>query len=392
MDKKKYEKTNYPNIYKNKENKTYAIDISLGYDNITGKRIRTTRTGLKTEKEAKELLKKITLDDKLKKDLINKLTFDQAYEKFLYHYEYEKKVAVNTLKKRRLLYKNYFKPFFKNVKLDKINKKDGVDFQKFLLKKDTISDRSRHDIFTILITFFKWCVKNDYISTSPLYGIDNFSFKEKKMEFYTPEEFNKLISELDNEYNLTKQISIASSALFCRLMFFLGTRAGETQAIQIKDINFENKSISINKSAHFEVGKGTVIGSTKTPSSIRTLYTSNTFLNYVQIYINEIEKTFNIKLNGENYLFFNYYDNKLYNIESLRHIIQHAMDQAGLKRIRLHDFRHSHTALLMSQGEELYYIQQELGHKKYDTTVNIYGHLDEKKKRSVAEKIEKFII
>ena len=91
MDKKKYEKTNYPNIYKNKENKTYAIDISLGYDNITGKRIRTTRTGIKTEKEAKNLLKKLTINDKLKKDLINKLTFDQAFEKYLYYYEFEKK-------------------------------------------------------------------------------------------------------------------------------------------------------------------------------------------------------------------------------------------------------------------------------------------------------------
>lgn len=392
MDKKKYDKTNYPNIYRNKENKTYAIDISLGYDNITGKRVRTTRTGIKTEKEAKNLLKKITLDDRLKKDLINKLTFDQAYEKFLYHYEFEKKVAVNTLKKRRLFYKNYFQPFFNNVKLEKIKKQNGIEFQKRLLEKDTISDRTRYDIFAVLITFFKWCVKNDYISTSPLFGIDNFSFKEKKMKFYTPETFDKLVLELDKEYKETKRISVIASALLCRLMFFLGTRAGETQALQIKDINFKNKSISINKSAHFEVGKGTVIGSTKTSSSIRTLYTSEVLLNYIQAYIDEIEQLFSIKLTDENYLFFNYYDNRLYNIESLRHLIQHAMDRANLKRIRLHDFRHSHTALLMSQGEELYYIQQELGHKKYDTTVNIYGHLDEKKKRSVAEKIEKFIV
>lgn len=56
MDKKKYIKTKYPNIYKNVENGTYAVDLSLGY-NYKGKRIRTTRTGLKTEKEAKELIK-----------------------------------------------------------------------------------------------------------------------------------------------------------------------------------------------------------------------------------------------------------------------------------------------------------------------------------------------
>lgn len=392
MDKKKYEKTNYPNIYKNKENKTYAIDLSLGYDNITGKRIRTTRTGIKTEKEAKELLKKLTINDKLKKDLINKLTFDQAFEKYLYYYEFEKKAAVNTIKKRKLFFINYYQSFFNNMKLDKIKKQNGLDFQQTLINKETINDRSRREIFGHLASFFKWCVKRDFISHNPLNGIENFTYKEREMKFYTIEEFNQFINYCDNKYKQTQNIITLASTLLCRLMFFLGTRAGETQALQIKDFDFEQNAIVINKSAHFEVGKGTVIGKTKTTSSNRTLYTSTALMNYVKDYIQTLENTFNIKLSKESYLFFNYYDNKIYNIETLRHEINKLMKEAGVKQIRLHDFRHSHTALLMSQGEELYYIQRELGHSNYNTTVNTYGHLDEKKKRSVAEKIEKFII
>lgn len=392
MDKKKYEKTNYPNIYKNKENKTYAIDLSLGYDNITGKRIRTTRTGIKTEKEAKELLKKLTINDKLKKDLINKLTFDQAFEKYLYYYEFEKKAAVNTIKKRKLFFINYYQSFFNNMKLDKIKKQNGLDFQQTLINKETINDRSRREIFGHLASFFKWCVKRDFISHNPLNGIENFTYKEREMKFYTIEEFNQFINYCDNKYKQTQNIITLASTLLCRLMFFLGTRAGETQALQIKDFDFEQNAIVINKSAHFEVGKGTVIGKTKTISSNRTLYTSKALMNYVKDFIQVLENTFNIKLSKESYLFFNYYDNKIYNIETLRHEINKLMKEAGVKQIRLHDFRHSHTALLMSQGEELYYIQRELGHSNYNTTVNTYGHLDEKKKRSVAEKIEKFII
>ncbi len=392
MDKKKYEKTNYPNIYKNKENKTYAIDISLGYDNITGKRIRTTRTGIKTEKEAKNLLKKLTINDKLKKDLINKLTFDQAFEKYLYYYEFEKKAAVNTIKKRKIFFKNYYQPFFNNMRLDKIKKQNGLDFQQMLINKENINDRSRREIFGHLTSFLKWCVKRDFISFNPLSGIENFSYTEKEMKFYTIEEFNQFINYCDNKYKESQNIITLVSTLLCRLMFFLGTRAGETQALQIKDFDFEQNTILINKSAHFEVGKGTVIGKTKTISSNRKLYTSTPLINYVKNYIKEIEKIFNIKLLADSYLFFNYYDNKLYNVETLRHEINKLMKEAGVKQIRLHDFRHSHTALLMSQGEELYYIQRELGHSNYNTTVNTYGHLDEKKKRSVAEKIEKFIV
>lgn len=391
MDKKKYEKTNYPNIYKNIENKTYAIDLSLGYDNITGKRIRTTRTGIKTEKEAKELLKKITMDDKLKKDLINKLTFDQAYEKYLYYYKYEKKAAVNTIKKRKIFFKNYYQSFFNNMRLDKITKQNGLEFQKMLIEKDSINDRSRNEIFKHLISFFKWCVNRDFISHNPLNGIQNFTYKEREMSFYTIDEFNRFIKYADDKYKETKNLVTLASTLLCRIMFFLGTRAGETQALQVKDFDFEQNTVTINKSAHFEVGKGTVIGKTKTLSSNRKLYTSKPLMNHIKDYISEIESTFNIKLSEEDYLFFNHYDHNMYNIETLRHEVDKLMQEAGVKKIRLHDFRHSHSALLMSQGEELYYIQRELGHSNYNTTVNIYGHLDEKKKRSVAEKIEKFI-
>ena len=60
MKKSDYEKTKYPNIFKHKTNGTYAIDISLGYDS-RGKRIRTTRSGIKKEKEAREILQNIKL-------------------------------------------------------------------------------------------------------------------------------------------------------------------------------------------------------------------------------------------------------------------------------------------------------------------------------------------
>lgn len=390
MDKKKYEKTKYPNIYKNKENKTYAIDLSLGYDNITGKRVRTTRTGIESEKAAKELLKKLTSDEKIKNDIVNCNYFNETFEKYLYSCEFEKKLAYNTIKKRIGFYNSYFKDFFQNVKLNKLVKKNGVEFQQYLLQKN-ISDRTRSDIYSLLIMFINWCVNNDYLVKNPFKGIENFSYEDKKMDFYTIEEFQQLIDYMNDKYMKNKDHITLVASLFCYLLFFLGTRAGETQALKDEDIDYKEYTIDINKSIYFKKGTGNVEGKTKTLSSKRKLYTSKKLIDKIIDYKNILKKDYGLSLSKDNYIFTNPLTSELYNIETVRHEINKCMDEAGVKHIRLHDFRHSHTALLMSQGEELYYIQKDLGHSRYDITADIYGHIEEKKKKSVASKLEEFI-
>lgn len=390
MDKKKYEKTKYPNIFKNIDNGTYAIDLSLGYNNITGKRVRTTRTGIKTEKEAKELLKKLTSDEKIKNDIVSNVYFNEMFEKYLYSCEYEKKLAYNTIKKRTGFYNSYFKDFFQNVKLNKLVKKNGVEFQQYLLKKD-ISDRTRSDIYSLLIMFINWCVNNDYLVKNPFRGIENFSYEDKKMDFYTIEEFQQLINYMNEKYNKYNDYITLVASLFCYFLFFLGTRAGETQGIKDRDIDYKECTIEINKSIYFKKGTGNVEGKTKTLSSRRKLYTSKKLIDKIINYKNILKKEYGLSLSKSNYIFTNPLTSELYNIETIRHEINKCMEEAGVKHIRLHDFRHSHTALLMSQGEELYYIQKDLGHSRYDITANIYGHIEEKKKKSVANKLEEFI-
>lgn len=390
MDKKKYVKTNYPNIYKSKHNGTYAIDLSLGYDNITGKRVRTTRTGIESEKAAKELLKKLTSDEKIKNDIVNCNYFNETFEKYLYSCEFEKKLAYNTIKKRIGFYNSYFKDFFQNVKLNKLVKKNGVEFQQYLLQKN-ISDRTRSDIYSLLIMFINWCVNNDYLVKNPFKGIENFSYEDKKMDFYTIEEFQQLIDYMNDKYMKNKDHITLVASLFCYLLFFLGTRAGETQALKDEDIDYKEYTIEINKSIYFKKGTGNVEGKTKTLSSKRKLYTSKKLIDKIIDYKNILKKDYGLSLSKDNYIFTNPLTSELYNIEAVRHEINKCMDEAGVKHIRLHDFRHSHTALLMSQGEELYYIQKDLGHSRYDITADIYGHIEEKKKKSVASKLEEFI-
>ena len=79
MNLKIYEKTKYNNIYKHRKNGTYAVDLSLGY-NSTGKRIRTTKTGFLTEKEAKLFLNSQDEKNKTKNLIVNKIKFKDLLE------------------------------------------------------------------------------------------------------------------------------------------------------------------------------------------------------------------------------------------------------------------------------------------------------------------------
>jgi integrase len=56
-------------------------------------------------------------------------------------------------------------------------------------------------------------------------------------------------------------------------------------------------------------------------------------------------------------------------------MFQPTLRRAGLRRIRFHDLRHTYATMLITQGENLKYVQSQLGHASITTTVDRYGHL-----------------
>ena len=65
-----------------------------------------------------------------------------------------------------------------------------------------------------------------------------------------------------------------------------------------------------------------------------------------------------------------------------------ALDAAGIKRIRFHDLRHTYASLLIEQGENIKYIQSQMGHANPSVTLNIYGHLMESVNQAAAQRLE----
>lgn len=71
--------------------------------------------------------------------------------------------------------------------------------------------------------------------------------------------------------------------------------------------------------------------------------------------------------------------------EAVQHKMKHQMEKAGVKKIRVHDLRHSHIASLIEKGMQPLVIAQRVGHDSVNITMNIYGHLYPNKQKQVAD-------
>lgn len=69
-------------------------------------------------------------------------------------------------------------------------------------------------------------------------------------------------------------------------------------------------------------------------------------------------------------------------------IFQPALRLAGLRRVRFHDLRHSYTAALISSGENIKWIQEQLGHSSFMVTMDTYGHLLPEIEKDAAARLE----
>lgn len=72
----------------------------------------------------------------------------------------------------------------------------------------------------------------------------------------------------------------------------------------------------------------------------------------------------------------------------MEHQIIRGAKESGVKRIRLHDIRHSHASMLVAMGFQPLEIKDRLGHEKIETTLNTYSHLYPNKQMELADRLE----
>lgn len=162
------------------------------------------------------------------------------------------------------------------------------------------------------------------------------------------------------------------------LMDNTGMRVGELCALTPADVDLENNKITINKTFQRINGRD-VVWPPKTPKSNRIVTIPKTLSECLKDYM---AKCYEIQPN--NRLF-------PYTKSFLNHEMLRGCKKSGVKRIRVHDLRHSHASLLIEMGCQPLLIADRLGHEKIQTTLNTYSHLYLNKQAEVAEQLENII-
>lgn len=159
-----------------------------------------------------------------------------------------------------------------------------------------------------------------------------------------------------------------------------GARKGEIMGLRWSDIDYEKKQIYIRRT--FNHGR---FFAPKTRGSIRAI-------DCPPALITELRK-WKIRSGGkdESLIFSRENGEPLNGVTSWRHF-KNALQEAGCPEIRFHDLRHTYASLLIAQGENIKYIQTQLGHATPMMTLNVYSHLMKPDNQEAALRLEKAIL
>lgn len=258
-------------------------------------------------------------------------------------------------------------PHFKDKPINQITAADIRAWQNKLIAED-FSGPYLSNIHVALSSIFTYAVQYYNLPYNPCSRAGSIGKKKRSLNFWTLTEFNQIISMIDDITELTA----------LQLLFYSGIRLGEFRALTYGDLNFQDNTITINKNMQIVDGKE-VIYSPKSENGIRVITMPETIMQDLQSYCNMI---YGITKDDTLFPFKPY---------RLRKCIAQCSSASGIKKIRIHDLRHSHVSLLIELGFTTYLIAERIG----DTVqmVNeVYGHLYPNKHIEVADKLNKILV
>ena len=338
------------------------IQYSKGLD---GKRHQYQSQAYMTEEEAIQA-EKIYLNKYKDVEVNPHMTFKEAYT---IYYDYQKdKIKDSTLKTYRDRIK--YMGLLDNVELVNLNW-DLYQKWRAQMNKTNLCDRYKTDIQKFIKQVINFAEKQWDFNLRKFYNkLEPFKTPgalKKEMDFYEPEEFFKFISVVDD----------LRYKCFFELLYYCGLRRSEARGLQWKHIDFNNKTLTVSQQvlnpSNSNASTEWYISSTKTEASNRTIPISTTLLNDLA----ELKKT-NERLSKFKQTWFVLGDDVPMATGKMYFYRDKYAEKAGIRRIRLHDFRHSCASALISGAAPITAVSNFLGHSETTETLETYTHMSKK--------------
>ena len=343
-----------------KDKKTGKWLIQYRYTDWQGKRRKSTKRGFATKREAEEWLRNFLITQKA--------DFDMKFEDFwkIYCADMETRLREHTMRTKKYIVELKILPYFGNKRVNDITAADIRQWQNELIKMG-YSPTYLKTINNQLIAIFNYAVRYYDLKSNPCAKAGSMGkSKAEEMDFWTGEEFRRFIDSVMN-----KRLSYMAFMI----LYWTGMRLGELLALNPKDVDLEKRTISITKS-YQRLGKKDVITPPKTSKSKRVITIPEFLAADIKDYMDSL---YDLQEDDRLFPITKYY---------LEHEMQRGIKESGVKRIRVHDLRHSHASMLIELGFSPLEIANRLGHEKVETTLNTYAHLYPNKQTKLAERLD----
>lgn len=343
--------------YKDEKRGTwYAMFYSTDWQGV---RHKTKKRGFARKKDALDYEREFLN----KKQSSPDMSFASLAE--LYFDDMKTRLRETTIDGKKNIFDTKILPHFGKLSISNIKASDVRKWQAELMSKD-YSQTYLKTINNQLSAIFNYAVRYYKLPENPVRLAGSMGKKKAgEMDIWTIDKFKQFIEVVDKP----------AVKLAFEIMFWAGTRVGETLALFPQDI-LPDKMIDINKTTSRREGIDNFYDP-KTNKSFRKVPIPDFLYDEIQGYIG---KLYGIKKDEQIFYFAK---------STLNKNLDYYAELAGVKRIRVHDLRHSHASLLIEMGQPILLISERLGHETVDTTWNTYAHLYPNKGVALAEELQK---
>ncbi|GAA7753594.1 hypothetical protein HpMS105_14970 [Helicobacter pylori] len=343
----------YLNYTKNSKRQRVSLNKLTKSLNLSNTQALEYLEGLSLEKILKMLKGSLSSNKEPKKESQSKdkktknITIAQAKESF-----FDQKIGLKaeSLRFMRLRFNTILELLNvkESSKLSKITKESVTNYHNNAFKK--YKKNTLISLNALLKSFLAFCESERFLSQNPYFAITLKNAQEAKaIDPFNLEEIKTLI---ENAPSLRLRAFLA-------VAFFTGARTGEQLALMWEDIDFNKKTITINKSLN-QLGQ---ITSPKNKPSIREV----DLLEPVEKILKELKAS---EPAGKKMIFLSIPKRT----QEFQQAFKDLLKAMNLKERKLYTTRHTFASLMLSQGEEAMWVSKTLGHKDLNTTYKTYSH------------------
>ena len=272
------------------------------------------------------------------------------------------------------VYKIHVRCHFNELDELKISKITTNTIEKWITKRQTggMNISTMRKIIVSLNQIMAYAVRHKLIDSNPVRDAERprKTIEDKtggKIAVLAPEQIRAFLEvSPDQKYRTLFLTAIMT-----------GARQGEILGLKWSDVDFETKQIHIRRT--FNHGR---FFSPKTKESVRAIDCPPTLIQDLRLW----------KLASPpadaNLIFANETGGPMNCSNMVQRYFQKGLRDAKIPRIRFHDLRHTYASLLLQQGENIKYIQSQLGHSSPTVTLNVYSHLMKKENQEAACRLE----